>query len=156
MPTQKETVFELARTGKLHASHLIPGHQTTASALLDNVSPIDLAVIGKISAGQASDVEAAVAAARASFESGEWSELSPADRKKIMLKWVALLEQHAEELAALAVARGVRVFWGHCFDWDGAPAFWPWVELLRASDTVSAPINTLLEASNDPDVLDNG
>ena len=31
-----------------------------------------------------------------------------------------------------------------------------WVELLRASDTVSAPINTLLEASNDPDVLANG
>ncbi|MCM2557665.1 aldehyde dehydrogenase [Alcaligenes faecalis] len=101
MPTQQETVFELARAGKLHASHLIPGYQTTASALLDNVSPIDLAVIGKIAAGQASDVEAAVAAARTSFESGEWSELSPADRKKIMLKWVALLEQNAEELAAL-------------------------------------------------------
>ncbi|MGF7466151.1 aldehyde dehydrogenase [Alcaligenes phenolicus] len=101
MPTQQETVFELARAGKLHASHLIPGYQTTASALLDNISPIDLAVIGKISAGQASDVEAAVAAARTSFESGEWSELSPAERKKIMLKWVALLEQHAEELAAL-------------------------------------------------------
>lgn len=101
MPTQQETVFELARAGKLHASHLIPGYQTTASALLDNVSPIDLAVIGNIAAGQASDVEAAVAAARASFESGEWSELSPAERKKIMLKWVALLEQHAEELAAL-------------------------------------------------------
>ncbi|MGE8514991.1 MAG: aldehyde dehydrogenase [Alcaligenes nematophilus] len=101
MPTQQETVFELARAGKLHASHLIPGYQTTASALLDNVSPIDLAVIGKIAAGQASDVQAAVAAARTSFESGEWSELSPAERKKIMLKWVALLEQHAEELAAL-------------------------------------------------------
>lgn len=101
MPTQQETVFELARAGKLHASHLIPGYQTTASALLDNVSPIDLAVIGKIAAGQASDVQAAAAAARTSFESGEWSELSPAERKKIMLKWVALLEQHAEELAAL-------------------------------------------------------
>ncbi|QRF91663.1 gamma-glutamyl-gamma-aminobutyraldehyde dehydrogenase [Alcaligenes faecalis] len=101
MPTQQETVFELARAGKLHASHLIPSYQTTASALLDNVSPIDLAVIGKIAAGQASDVQAAVAAARTSFESGEWSELSPAERKKIMLKWVALLEQHAEELAAL-------------------------------------------------------
>jgi crotonobetainyl-CoA:carnitine CoA-transferase CaiB-like acyl-CoA transferase len=31
-----------------------------------------------------------------------------------------------------------------------------WVELLRAGDIVSAPINTLLEASNDPDVLANG
>src|SRR5919199_3271885 len=31
-----------------------------------------------------------------------------------------------------------------------------WVEELRAADIVSAPINTLLEASNDPDVLANG
>jgi crotonobetainyl-CoA:carnitine CoA-transferase CaiB-like acyl-CoA transferase len=31
-----------------------------------------------------------------------------------------------------------------------------WVEKLREADIVSAPINTLLEASNDPDVLANG
>src|SRR5690606_26895512 len=38
-------------------------------------------------------------------------------------------------------------------------ATWPrekWVEALRDADIVSAPINTLLEASNDPDVLANG
>jgi crotonobetainyl-CoA:carnitine CoA-transferase CaiB-like acyl-CoA transferase len=31
-----------------------------------------------------------------------------------------------------------------------------WVARLRAADIVSAPINTLIEASNDPDVLANG
>src|SRR5919202_136576 len=31
-----------------------------------------------------------------------------------------------------------------------------WVELLRNADIVAAPINTLLEASNDPDVMANG
>ena len=31
-----------------------------------------------------------------------------------------------------------------------------WVETLRAADIVAAPVNTLLEASNDPDVLANG
>ncbi len=31
-----------------------------------------------------------------------------------------------------------------------------WVEILRNADVVSAPINTLLEASNDPDVIANG
>jgi crotonobetainyl-CoA:carnitine CoA-transferase CaiB-like acyl-CoA transferase len=30
-----------------------------------------------------------------------------------------------------------------------------WVEILRQADIVSAPINTLLEASTDPDVLAN-
>lgn len=31
-----------------------------------------------------------------------------------------------------------------------------WVDILRKADVVSAPINTLLEASNDPDVIANG
>jgi crotonobetainyl-CoA:carnitine CoA-transferase CaiB-like acyl-CoA transferase len=31
-----------------------------------------------------------------------------------------------------------------------------WVSKLRGADIVAAPINTLLEASNDPDVLANG
>ena len=31
-----------------------------------------------------------------------------------------------------------------------------WVARLRAADIVAAPINTLLEATNDPDVLANG
>jgi crotonobetainyl-CoA:carnitine CoA-transferase CaiB-like acyl-CoA transferase len=31
-----------------------------------------------------------------------------------------------------------------------------WVGKLRGADIVAAPINTLLEASNDPDVLANG
>ena len=31
-----------------------------------------------------------------------------------------------------------------------------WIEILRGIDIVSAPINSLLEASNDPDVLANG
>ena len=31
-----------------------------------------------------------------------------------------------------------------------------WVEALRAVDIVASPINTLLEASNDPDILANG
>ncbi len=31
-----------------------------------------------------------------------------------------------------------------------------WVDKLRGADIVSAPINTLLEASNDPDVVANG
>lgn len=101
MSTQIESVFALARAGKLHASHLIPAHQVVGQAQLDNISPIDLAVIGKIASGEAADVQAAVNAARASFESGEWSAQSPAERKRIMLKWVALLEQHAQELAAL-------------------------------------------------------
>lgn len=31
-----------------------------------------------------------------------------------------------------------------------------WIEILRKADIVSAPVNTLLEASNDPNVTENG
>jgi crotonobetainyl-CoA:carnitine CoA-transferase CaiB-like acyl-CoA transferase len=31
-----------------------------------------------------------------------------------------------------------------------------WVDILRKADIVTAPVNTMLEASNDPDVLANG
>jgi eukaryotic-like serine/threonine-protein kinase len=38
----------------------------------------------------------------------------------------------AEELGREASARGVRVAWGRCWEGGGAPAFWPWVQALRA------------------------
>ena len=37
-----------------------------------------------------------------------------------------------EELATLARARGMRTLWGRCYEGEGAPAFWLWVEVLRA------------------------
>ena len=37
----------------------------------------------------------------------------------------------AEELIALARARGARVLVGRCWEAGGAPAYWPWVESLR-------------------------
>jgi predicted ATPase len=38
----------------------------------------------------------------------------------------------AEELAAYARERGARVLWGRCHEGDGAPAFWPWIQILRS------------------------
>jgi predicted ATPase len=38
----------------------------------------------------------------------------------------------AEELAADARAREVRVVWGRCHEGEGAPAYWPWRLALRA------------------------
>jgi DNA-binding winged helix-turn-helix (wHTH) protein/tetratricopeptide (TPR) repeat protein len=37
----------------------------------------------------------------------------------------------AEELGALARQRGARVHGGRCYEDDGPPAFWPWVQILR-------------------------
>jgi predicted ATPase len=45
----------------------------------------------------------------------------------------------ARELASLAAARGVLVLWGRCWEGEGAPAFWPWVQVVRAYIQASAP-----------------
>ena len=37
-----------------------------------------------------------------------------------------------EEVAALAAASGIRAVWGRCADSAVAPAYWPWLEALRA------------------------
>jgi len=37
----------------------------------------------------------------------------------------------AEELALRAAARGAVVLWGRCWEGAGAPAFWPWVQVIR-------------------------
>lgn len=38
----------------------------------------------------------------------------------------------AEEAARLARDAGMRTFWGRCWEAGGAPAYWPWVQVLRA------------------------
>jgi class 3 adenylate cyclase len=35
-----------------------------------------------------------------------------------------------EELAARAEARGAEVVWGRCFEGEGAPPLWPWMQVL--------------------------
>ncbi|WP_207312542.1 ATP-binding protein [Lentzea alba] len=41
----------------------------------------------------------------------------------------------AQELAGHALALGREVVWGHCVETEGAPAFWPWRQVLKAAGT---------------------
>jgi class 3 adenylate cyclase/tetratricopeptide (TPR) repeat protein len=38
----------------------------------------------------------------------------------------------AEETATYAQLRGAQVLWGRCYEGEGAPAYWPWVQIVRA------------------------
>src|SRR5205814_5741341 len=37
-----------------------------------------------------------------------------------------------EELAREAAARGHLVLWGRCWESEGAPPYWPWIQVIRA------------------------
>jgi 4-guanidinobutyraldehyde dehydrogenase/NAD-dependent aldehyde dehydrogenase len=58
-------------------------------------------LLAPVASTDAADVDLAVAAARRAFESGVWSRRAPRERKKVLLRFAQLIEQHAEELALL-------------------------------------------------------
>ena len=37
----------------------------------------------------------------------------------------------ARELAVVAESRGVQVLWGRCYEEEGSPPYWPWVQPIR-------------------------
>lgn len=57
--------------------------------------------IGRVAAGEASDVDSAVDAARRAFERAGWSQMDPAERSALIYRMVGVLVQHAEELVYL-------------------------------------------------------
>ena len=60
----------------------------------------------------------------------------------------ALLSQVARE----AAADGSRVLWGRCWDGAGAPAYWPWTQVLRVTGAELGAAARL--AAADPDASD--
>lgn len=38
----------------------------------------------------------------------------------------------AEEIASYAVSRQAHVAWGRCWSGGGAPAYWPWIQIIRS------------------------
>jgi len=85
---------------------------------LATVNPATGDEICQIAEGDAADVNQAVAAARAAFEHGPWRKMPASERGRLLLRLADLIEQNADELAALesldngkpvAVAKAVDV-----------------------------------------------
>src|SRR3990170_152332 len=65
------------------------------------VNPATGAEIARVAACDAEDVDRAVSGARAAFESGVWAHAAPRQRKKVLMRFAELVEEHADELALL-------------------------------------------------------
>lgn len=95
----------------------------------DCISPVDGRVLAAVARCGEADIEAAVAAGRAAFEDRRWNGMSPAQRKRVMIKFADQLLAHAEELALtetldmgkpLKYARSVDVnSAANCIRWYG-------------------------------------
>lgn len=67
----------------------------------ETINPATGDVICKVAEADAPDVEKAVQAARAAFNSGEWPEMSATKRGELLYKLADLIEQNMDELAQL-------------------------------------------------------
>ena len=88
-----------------------------SGATFATLNPATGQVLTEVAACDAEDIDLAVKAARAAFESGVWSKLAPAGRKAIMQRFADLIDAHRLELAVLeSLESGKPV--GECFAID--------------------------------------
>ncbi|MCX6874032.1 MAG: aldehyde dehydrogenase [Verrucomicrobia bacterium] len=88
---------------KFRTQAFIDGRYVNAIAgkTYDSINPATGKPLAQLAACEAADVDAAVKAARRSFEQGVWSTRSPAERKAVLLRLADLMEQNVGELALL-------------------------------------------------------
>ncbi|NMG49689.1 aldehyde dehydrogenase family protein [Azoarcus communis] len=78
-----------------------------AGATFDKLAPASGQLLAQVANSSSADVDAAVAAARAQFDGGEWSRLPGAERGRLLNRLADLLARDAEQFAhILAVEQG--------------------------------------------------
>lgn len=99
----KSEVLKIANTLKKPTQAFINGVfvNSLSNETFATLNPSNGKTLAEIASCNADDVDRAVIAARESFESGVWSRSTPAERKRVMLKFADLIELHTDELAVL-------------------------------------------------------
>jgi len=96
---------------------------------MPSINPATGNVLAEIAACNHKDVDIAVANAKAVFERGDWANLHPSDRKKAIVKFAALIEENATELAVMEALEAGKPIHEcvktdlpetvHCLQWHG-------------------------------------
>ena len=119
-PSQAGTIAFLKSNEK---NHLI-NNEWVASKGSDPIATIDPATgatLAYIQSGTKEDINSAVSAARTAFSSGEWAEMTPAARGKLLLKMAELIEDNIDELAELeTLDQGKPLYVGRWAEIPGA------------------------------------
>ncbi|MBZ9667090.1 aldehyde dehydrogenase [Pseudomonas sp. LMG 31766] len=92
-----------AKTLTIETRAFVHGEYCAAEsgATFECISPVDGRLLGMVASCDQADADVAVKDARATFESGVWSRMAPAKRKKVMIRFAELIEEHGQELALL-------------------------------------------------------
>lgn len=76
-------------------------HTSASGKTFTTTNPATGELLAEITACNSVDVDYAVASAKQAFDDGRWHKLSPGTRKKVLLRFADLLEQHSHELSVL-------------------------------------------------------
>ncbi len=103
MNTWQQQAAALVAEQRIEYRAFINGHyqQSQHDLRFSCVNPSTEQQIARITQCTQYEVEQAVAAARAAFESGIWSGLAPRERGRILQDFAALIRAHSDELAVL-------------------------------------------------------
>jgi acyl-CoA reductase-like NAD-dependent aldehyde dehydrogenase len=104
-PLQRDrsTWERLSASLRLEGRAFIAGRAVAAAdgRVFDDVSPIDGQSICQVARCGPTEVTAAVAAARKSFEDGHWRSMEPKERKRILRRFAELIRADVDHLALL-------------------------------------------------------
>jgi acyl-CoA reductase-like NAD-dependent aldehyde dehydrogenase len=103
IPTATGIWHERARALDIRTQAFINGRyvESATGATFDTINPATGQLLARVAAGDAADIDRAVAAARAAFRSGVWAAQPPSARKKVLQRFADLIVEHADELALL-------------------------------------------------------
>ncbi len=99
----REQYVAIAQGLALPSQAFIDGRSVPSASgrTFQTTNPATGEVLGQVAACDTQDVDTAVAAAKAAFADGRWHKRSPNERKQVLLRFAALLEEHADELAVM-------------------------------------------------------
>ena len=102
-PDTREGWLARAAAVKIEGRAFIGGAYTHAvdGSTFAKVSPIDGRVFAHVADCGAADIDRAVKAGRAAFDSGVWRDADPQYKKKVLLRFAELIRENGDEIALL-------------------------------------------------------
>ena len=77
------------------------GVEAASGKTKEIVNPATGEVFARVTRGGREDARRAIAAARAAFDAGEWSEAAATDRASLLVKFADAMEAHVDEIARI-------------------------------------------------------
>jgi gamma-glutamyl-gamma-aminobutyraldehyde dehydrogenase len=75
--------------------------QVTGGRSFKSINPANGEILVEIEGCNSSDLDSAVSVAKATFESGVWSQKHPSERKAVLLHFAELIKRNLQKLAVL-------------------------------------------------------